>query len=1044
MCYEQYWQLIANADTCIDAGKSASFTFDASAAQGATRLFLTGETNIDASFKSEPGYEKLYRRIDNSLQMDGDGFCLNYSSDRCAYPKIAFKKLLIAHTELQHSGETWTFGISAKANDLKVYGYLRLCVEIRMNKDGVDRHSTALAPDAVYIMDIPQGTYDWQALSQNLSLDPQNIANICYLLEGEDYEGEILFRTPCAISQDGQNHLGQFCPYTEEQDSANWMGQNLSHIEWIGLRVELNGKTVFDGEIFERCHRFSEAELPLPADALLLGENTLDITCTSHYRDAAGYVLREVGFITERESAVISVPECITLGKPFALCVEGKKGEAVQFSSDAVTAVDELVLQRDGLNALRFVCNTPANGVSMTLNGEELIIARCVERGEDAVVTGSGDMVYIPIDESSIEHYLKWYLSQNIGNLFTIRPTYRWNGTRVFRPELYRKLADFLGDMGICYSHMLDGRELPGCNANPTLADLDGQYFLGRQRHEFDGQYVYWGEEEVTDNLTAQMFYDLMLRMHRQYPTRVSGEIVPENIHYTPQKQSLYRSPKLPEDMQSAAERVVSSLAATRRGVLRHTGPSCLFKYFYQAGYKWLGAELMYAPTELTASALRGARDVYGDRIGAHLAVQWSTTPHDTESRYRRYRLALFICYMQGIDEINTEEGFWRLEYRYHFHHRFTPACRNHTLQQQDFYRYLSTHTRRGQFYTPIAFLSGRYDGWRCFGRGDAWGVRGFGFGDAEKAWDLLTCFYPKSVLSSIYIPNCPDREVGYYSGTPHGNVDILPMEAEDYGKYRLLIAIGYNKAVDEDLEKLERFVRDGGTLLLGWPQLSETVLRADVVAYQHSYLTKRQPKFTEDSYQSHPVHICEDVQYDSVLVYTDSHKPLVVLKKVGAGTVCFVNAKEYAGTPAVDLACREAMAALTANCLWEESIYARGDRNVQFSVFQLENGGREIYFIATDWHKETPDGQGTLLLGVQEYTIPVPWGQLVKVSAYGESALYPTKDENEVICFDGATARVQGRGLAEFVLCRDGESKTFTVDFTDQSVRELSVDQLL
>jgi len=1043
MAYETYVQIIENADTCIEPGKSVSFTFDGSESQGATRLFLTGETNIDPSFKSEPGYEKLYRRIDDSLQSIGDGFCLDYSGPRCAYPKIAFKKVLVSDTELLSCGEKWSFGISAKACDLAVHGYLRLCVEIRTKKDGVDRHSTALPPDEVYTIDIPQGTYDWQALSQNIRLDAGNVANVCYILEGEDYEGEIFFEMPHFASQEGQNLVGQFCPHTENRDSDNWMGQNLSHIEWIGLKVELNGNTVFDGEIFERCHRFSEAELPLSADAILPGENTISITCTSHDRNAAGYVLRELGFLTERESAVISVPECITLGKPFALCVEGKKDERVTFSSDTLTAADDLVLQQDGLNALRFVCNTPANNLTFTLNGEECTIHRCVERGDDAVVTGSGDMVYIPIDENSITHYLKWYLSQNIGNLFTIRPTYRWNGTRVFHPELYQKLAAFLDAMGICYSHMLDGRELPGCNANPTCADVDGKHFLGRQRHEFDGQYVYWGEEDVTNNLTAQMFYDLMLRMYREYPDRMSGEICPENIHYTPKKQSLYRSPNLPTGMEEAANSMVQSLQNTRKGVLRHTGPSCLFKYFYQAGYQWLGAELMYGPMELTISALRGARDVYGDRIGAHLAVQWSTTPHDTESRYRRYRLALYICYMQGIDEINTEEGFWRLEYRYYFHNRFSPACQNHTLQQQDFYRYLSTHTRRGHFYTPIAFLSGRYDGWRCFGRGDAWGVKGFGFSDAERAWDLLTCFYPKSVLSSIYIANCPDKEVGYYSGTPNGNVDILPMEAEDFSKYRLLIALGYNKATGEDMEKLERFVRGGGTLLLGWPQLSETTDRSDVVSYKHNYLVKEQPNFTEDSYQSQPLHICEDVQYDSVLVWTDSHKPLVVLKELGEGTVCFVNAKEYAGAPAVELACREAIDLLTENCPGEEKIYAKGSRNVQFSVFELENGGREIYFIATDWHKENPDGEGSLVLGAQEYPISVPWGQLVKVTAFSESALYPLQDENEVIFFDGVTARLQGKGLAEFVLCKDGQSKTFTVDFSKESVREISLADL-
>ncbi len=1051
MSFENYVQIMENANTCIRPDKSVSFTFDGTACQGATRLFMTGETNISPYWKTEPDYEMLYRRIDDSLRSDVancDRFCLDYSGARCQYPKIAFKKMVVpfkTHAAVIKDTESnWTFGISAKANNLKIHGFLHVCVEIRLKKDGVDKHSTVELPDETLLLPIPEGTYDWQNLAMDMVVDTKNVASICYFLEGQDYEGEVYFEAPHVSPPSGRNLVGQFLPHSEDREGTNWMGQNLSKIEWIGLRVDLNGKTVFDGKIFERCHRFSEAELPLPQDAIRAGENTLTITCTSHYRDAAGYMLREWGFITEKDSPVISVPLCVSLGKPFCVCVEGKKGEKMAFSSEDIAPVDDLVLQQDGLNALRFVCNKAANGITFTLNGETITIDRCVERDEDEVITGTGDMVYISIDEESVKNHVKWFLSQHIGNLFTVRPTYRWNGTRVFRPDVYRKLADFLDSMGISYSHMLDGRELPGCNCNPLVEDLDSPHFLGRQRHEYDGQYLYWGDEDLTGRDSAQMYYDMVLRMNRQYPERMSGEIVPENIHYTPKKQWLYRSPDLPTDMESAAKRVVNSLASTRKGVLRHTGPSSMFKYFYQAGYKWLGAELMYVPTELTSSALRGARDVYGGKIGSHLAVQWSTTPHDTLSRYRRYRLALYICYMQGIDEINTEEGFWRMESGYYYHNRFSPACQNHTREQQDFYRYLSTHTRRGNFYTPIAFLSGRYDGWKCFTRGDAWGVSGFGFSDAEKAWDLLTCFYPKNVVSSIYVHPCPDKEVGYYSGTPMGNVDILPMEAEDYSKYRLLIAVGYNKAMQEDMEKLDKFVRQGGSLMLGWPQLSVTTDRKDVVSCKHEYLVGGAPQFTADTYKSHPVSVCEDVEYDSVLIWTDSHKPLVVLKKVGDGTVCFVNAKEYAGARAVDLACREAIEKLTETCLAEEKIYARGDRNVQFTVFRTECGSRELYFIATDWHKECPDGEGVLILGHEEYIVSVPWGQMVKVVAYGESALYPLDDENEVIFFDGVKARVQGKGNAEFVLCKDGMKTTFTVDFSHESVQEITLEKLL
>ena len=1045
MNFETYNPVITNIDTCIRPMQSVSFHFDGRDGMSATRLFLTGETNISPFWKTEPDYQMLYRRIDDSLRSDiarKDRFCLDLSGGRCQYPKIAFKKLVAPFRTpmfvLNDCTDTWRIGISAKVRDLTIYGYLRVCVEVRFKKDGVDKHSTVGYPDCTFNLDIPDGSYDWTSFHREIVIDTKNVANICYFIEGEDYEGELYLEAPEFVSAAGYNLVGQFLPHTEDRQTVNWMGQNLSHIEWIGLRVDINDKLVFDGEIFERCHRFSEAELSIPEGVVREGVNTIKFTCTSDYRDAAGYVLHEWGFIAEKPTVFISAPECITIHEPFFICIEGKKGDKIELVSDTVKMISDPVLMQDGLNVLRCICDTALNDIHIELNGENIIINRCVEKDDDGVLTGTGDMVYIPVEAESVSNYLKWYLSNNIGNLLTIRPTYRWNGTRTINSEVYRNAASLLDSMGIRYSHMLDGRELPGCNANPLVEEIESEHFLGRQTHEFDGQFVYWGDRDVTGDLSGQMFYDLFLRMDRKYSDRMHHRYVPENVFYTPQKQYIFKSPEFPTDMQSAAQRFVKSLRDTRKAVTRHTGPSTLFKYFYQAGYKWVGAELMYSPTELTVAALRGASSVYGGKTGAHLAVQWSTSPHDTEYRYRRYRLALFISYMQGIDEINTEEGLWRLEEYYHFHHRFSDACKNHTLQQQDFYRYICTHTRRGSFYTPIAFLSGRYDGWRCFGRRSTWGLNSFGFSDAEKAWDLLTFFYPKSVLDSIYKHNCSVEELGYYSGTPHGNVDIIPIEAESFSKYRLLIAAGYNKAQKEDMQKLRDFVMQGGTLLIGWPQLFDTVERSKMQTGEFSYYDGEERRFCADTYRSFPVSVCEVTEYDEVILYTDSHKPLVVKKIIGEGCVYLVNAKEYAGIQAVDLAYRDVLEKLTAKCIESESIYAKGSRNVQFTVFERRDGSRDVYFIATDWHKECPDGTGTLMLGDHQYDIPVSWGQLVKITAYGDSAIYPQNDGDEVISFDGAVARVQGAGIATFVVLKDGSRREITVDFSTGSVQEI------
>ncbi len=1049
MSFEYYTKITDNADKYIKPQGCASICFEGDDITDADRLFFTGESNTSYFWKSEPDYQALYRRIDDSLSSEKscrDRFCLDFSGASVPYPKIAFKKLvtpfMLSYRKLEGFGDGWRFGISACAKGLKINGFLKVTLEVRYIKDGVSKYSTVGEPDCIFTIDIDEGTYGYKEFYKDITFDAKNTANICYYVEGENYSGEVFFESPILCDSRDRNIMPQFAPHSADRPYFNWMGQNLSKIEWVGLKIDLNGECIFDGQIFERCHRFSEAEITLPRGIIKHGSNTLTFTCTSRYRDAAGYNLKEIGFITNAKSCVVSVPENITAGKPFYVCVEGNRGDVLSFSSQYIKPIGNLTLKTDGLNALPFVCDTPKSNISFTLGNIECKILRCVERQNDGVITGTGDMVYVDANETDHKNYLKWYLSNNIGNMLTIRPTYRWCGTRISNEALWKKTAEFLNDMGIYYAHMLDGRELPGCNANPTESALKSPHFLGRQTHEFDGMYVYWRNRDVTGNINEQMFYDLFLRMFKKHADTMNLRYIPQNIYYTDKKQWLFRNPDIKKDMKEAADALVNSIKNTRLGTPRHTGPSTLFKYFYQSGYDFLGAELMYTPTEIALAALRGAKKAYGGkRTGAHIAVQWSTAPHDSDARMRRYLLSLYTSYILGIDEINTEEGLWRLEEYYSYFNRFSPACKNHTRQQQDFYRFVSTHTRSGKFYTPIAFVSGRYDGWQCFSRkGDTFGVEGFGFEAPEKAWDLLTFFYPKSSLSSHNYYDCKDEPLGYYSGTPYGNVDIVPIEADSFNDYRLLVACGYNRAQRDDADKLLQFVESGGTLILGYPQLSTTTDRQKVIACEHDYIVDGAPEFIKDTLNGDTVHVSKSCDCERVFMYTDNKRPLVIEKNIGSGKVYFITAKEYASNPAVDKAYRTVLQKATAEVAMRESVYAIGDKDVQFSVFENDDGSKNIYFLTTDWYSDSRDGKGTLVTGGQKYTVPVPFGSIVKVLANNHLALYPLCDSNEVISANGSTARVQGNGVATFVLCKNGKTQQITVDFTDNAVQTINI----
>lgn len=1064
MNFESYKRILScerDKDVCLRSGQSYSLDFEIEDADRADRVFMTGETAIFYNWKTEPDYQYLYRRIDDSLssaEANKSRFALDMSADNYDFPKIAYHKI-VWWPRYYGSGSIWRTGISAKAESLKIHGdgYLHLLVEIRYVKDGNDKRITYTEPDLTAVIDFPEGSYDWCEFETAFEKVTSPIANVCIYLEGKNYSGKVYCEKPYFCSENGISVLPDFLPFLQDKPEFNWIGVNLSKIEWPSFTVKLNGEIIHNGEIFERCHRYSEWEFSIPSGVAKNGTNTLEIIHTSDYRDPAPYNIHELGIVSVRRDMLISCPEVVTAGKTFHVLVKTDR-DGVEFTlADApeYMRAEKLFCEKAGLNVLDLICDKTANSLDFTLTHRDdklkCHIDRCVERGEDQITTGTGDMVYINQNKRDFENYLSWYFSNNIGNLLTVRPTYRWSGSRSSNGKLWREAADLLDKLDVKSVHMIDGRELPGCSSNPTFSEMNSPNFLGRQNHEMDGAYVYWGIRDVTNNPNEQMFYDLFIREFLKDSERTNLRFTPNTYVTKNDKIVIYRDTSVKRDMEAIADSAVDGLAKSRNGSTRHTGPATVFKYFYQAGYSWTGAELMYATTEPTCASLRGAAKVYGGNIGGHLATQWSSTPHDTVEHAKRYRLALYTSYMQGLNEINTEEGLWRMEEYFAYHNRYSNACLSHLREHQDFYRYVATHTRSGSFYTPVALLSGRYDGWKIFGgKNSLWGRTDVKYGDAENAWDMIETFYPKYVHGAIYRHPCPkDRSVGYYSGTPIGNVDILPIEAKSFDEYRLLCAIGYNKALDEDMDKLLTYVSGGGKLFIGLAQLSITTLISDIETYKleyidHSFLKNIAPKicFIEDTVNGTRVHVNATFPEDAtVLKQTDGGNALIYQISVGDGTVYILNTLEYAGNPAIYDAVKEFIADISQKSFSEERIWARGDDVVQFAVYGQADGSKHIYFLAIDWFDASaPTHTAMLRIGECEYPVEVRYGTMIKAVAKDEVAAWFDSEECDVLSICDNRIKVQGVGKGTLFIAKDGERKCLDVDFLEDSVRYIKI----
>lgn len=1055
------------------------------------RLFFTGETNYHYTWKSESDSNTLYAKIDDSLDTKEScrsQYCVKLEG--CDYPKVIYKKLvseinvgylpanafssqkwqpLLSYLPLKNFTDDYKCGIFAKADSvcLKDGGKLKMTVEVRFDKEGVNSHDIQYAPDLTYQFDFSQGSYDWTELSQDIVIPKDKAVSVCVIIEAEKFEGTLYLEKPYIISSNGFNILPDFSITGTARSAYNWIGQNLSKKEWPQFELSANGSVFFKGEIFERCHRNSECEINIPDGFIKCGRNQIEIKLVSDFHDAPSYLINEVALLEEpkNEFDVVACPEIIGAGKPFSLLLEVNEPCEIKVNSPIVSQFDDEVLKFDkaGLYAVRLICNMIVNDLTFTLESSTHTavckVLRSVEKPEDDGVTvGTSDAVYIKQDKADMGNFLKFFMQSHIGNLLTFRPVYRWSGTRVYNAELFDKLLPLMNKLGLKYANICDGREPEGYLCNPPMDVLEKSEsnvesgFLGKQKHERDGSYNYWSWRGAA-TYEETLISDLMTRAFLSDPEKASyDQQLPEERFFDGGKITYYRPKNLPDDMQGMKDFVVGSLKKTKYHATRHTGPSIMFKYFYEAGYDWVGAEHMYGPLEFITAAMRGAYKSYGKKngFGTHNALQWSTYPHDVPEKFRRYRLALYLCYMHGISEINLEEGLYHIEEYFSDYNRFSHCCKAFLKEQQDFYRYTQSHTRTGEFHTPIAFLHGRCDGFSGFTRDRVWGRDDFNFCDAEASWDILKLFYPVSHLDNIYVHfPAADKPLGFYTGTPRGNLDIIPIEQGAFEHYKALAFTGYNKAEESDLNNLLAFVHTGGTLIAGWPHLATTTNRKDVesgnlTVIKHKftdYLASDCSEFIDDTYNGIEIKICPNAKFDDVIATTDSGYPLLGVRRIGLGQIFFVNALQYPAHKAVKPLYEAAVSEVSDNLNAEEKVFISCGKDVGFTVYDQKDGARHLYVIAVDWYND-PDKMrnATLRIGKRKYKIDVPFGSMLKIVSKDNLAVWSEDENVEVLLITSNVVTLQGYGKTKIKYAKNGEVLEREIDFTHKPIQAIQI----
>ena len=235
-------------------------------------------------------------------------------------------------------------------------------------------------------------------------------------------------------------------------------------------------------------------------------------------------------------------------------------------------------------------------------------------------------------------------------------------------------------------------------------------------------------------------------------------------------------------------------------------------------------------------SDARGAARAHGRELWGSYQAEGAHVNPDGPQQLRMWWLSLYLAYAAGAATANDEECLYRT-----WHERLyargdrVPRERRRILRE--FNRYVKTHPRRGAVRVRQALLIGRYacdvaDG---IGASDAHGTTAQtmvwrNFGEWTPAWRPSQAEYGMRHLD-VFLPGVwlqtlvqsPGDVRRWYSGTPHGEIDFIPVDCDPgvLGEYSLAFMLGWNTADDAQYDRLKSYVEGGGRLFLSVPHLT-------------------------------------------------------------------------------------------------------------------------------------------------------------------------------------------------------------------------------
>ncbi len=507
--------------------------------------------------------------------------------------------------------------------------------------------------------------------------------------------------------------------------------------------------------------------------------------------------------------------------------------------------------------------------------------------------------------------------------------------------------ADWRRMFTLCREHNIhfamrpvDRPQLPASRLLELAAEIAGDLFIGQKNHELSlPLYSGWKETD--------------------YPsTRTLAEVERDYLQYL--RDSYHKA---------GARRLLGEAALAHR-------------YDYAAGVDLVLSETMTGNTSLLLAEARGAARAYNKPLwGMHIACHVHATPEGWATE-RMFWLNLYLGYLSGASIIEDEEGaLAKVHSSVSGPPDPLPMRRQETMAA--FFDWAQRHPRPERPAVEIGFLYGRHEMitggmslntdrpvrvWDTFApKGPAWE-----YGRPEYGWKLLDVFMPGVWLCPVL--QDPSRLRRWFTGTPYGQADILPIEAGDeaMGSYKLLVMPGWHTMTADDMAKLIRFVEGGGTLVLGLPHLQTSSDRTAVLSGAARTLvdaalidrlcglavagegeaidsaTTFGRTWDLRDEDGSPLRL-GDVKLTTGKAASPGRSPLIVENSLGRGKVYTFTAWDYFGQAGLGLFARAFLEHLAAGFPFDIRLDG-GDGEVSYFHYRHHDGSGSLYLINTDW----------------------------------------------------------------------------------------------